>query len=250
MKSVLLIFSLCPPCFGWPLEKFVIETRKSVFINSVLEKFSSCQLTIITNSHSNIQFFSQNTKAIQIFVLPYEYGDNSYSEIFSTVKFNTTHSVFFGKKYAVKFGTPGCKLNLVLSSVTTSIRLKFFLDTIFLGHTGMHLDMSMERNRHAPSCSVYSIESTFYLLINKKLNLSDTVDTFLKTIQKIQMTRIRFWTIGLMPLDQEFLKHKIRIQIWITSMIGSDKDRVSHPDALLDHFRCQTQQDSFFCQSL
>jgi len=256
LKGVLLILILCPNCLTSPLQKYVIDTRKSAFVNSVLEKFPSCQLTLLANMHSNIQFFSQNSKPMQIFVFPYEYEVGKYSKMFSTVRANTTHPVFYGKKYVVKFNTPVCKLNVLLyaSESNKSAGLLFFLARL-LGLKGTIADnnypsLSMVKNTHTASRSVFSTQNTFYLLMDRQKNFSDTVEKLLQKICEINnYWHIRFWTISLIPPDQEFLRPQIKSQLWITSMIGKEKSQIGHSDTFLDQLSCETQ-DEFVCHTL
>jgi len=49
-------------CFSSHLDKFLIESRKSESINSLFEKLTPCQLTIVTNpSFKYTVFISKNT---------------------------------------------------------------------------------------------------------------------------------------------------------------------------------------------
>jgi len=89
-KLWLIFVVFLPFCltWRWPLDQYVIETRKSVFGNSILQKFHLCQLALIANARSNIQFLLQNTQLSQIFVLPYQDGVDNLTKIYSTLKPN------------------------------------------------------------------------------------------------------------------------------------------------------------------
>jgi len=114
LNKVLLLFLLFRFCYTAFLDTYVIETRKSATINSLLQKFQSCQITLLATDSLSIQFLSQPSQSMQVFVFPPQKTKDGLSKISKTNKF-LTYPVVFGLQYTVKFGTPTCKLAVFTS---------------------------------------------------------------------------------------------------------------------------------------
>jgi len=66
------------PCYAARLDTYVIENRESALLNSLLQNFQPCQITLLSMHSSSIQFFSRNTQSMQIFVFPFNYTEDLF----------------------------------------------------------------------------------------------------------------------------------------------------------------------------
>jgi len=250
LNKAFLFLLFLPITFTKPLDKYILETRKSIFLNSLLQNSRPCQLTLIANHPSMINFFvSPITQVIQIFVLHDKHGQYKQNiSIFPKLKENYTYSVYFGQKYIVKFNTPTCKLNVLIFSAKQSILNGIFFAFRTVYGSGRH-EFNIASNNHLPSRSVYTKSNTFYLQIYENdwyIDCwdQDTVSSMLSHISRVTLPLLRFWAVTLVPLDAEFMLPKMKTSIWFVTLIKYSKS------TLLDEQTCELCGDSYLCKSV
>jgi len=242
LNDAFLFLLLLPITFTKPLD-YILETRKSIFLNSLLQNSRPCQLTLIANHPSMINFLvSQIPQVIQIFVLHDKHGQYKQNiSIFPKLKENYTYPVFFGQKYVVKFHTPTCKLNVLIFSAKQSILNGIFFAFRTVCGSGRH-EFNIASNIYLSSRSVYAKSNTFYLQIYE--NHQDTVSSMLSHISRVTLPLLRFWAVTLMPLDAEFMLPKMNTSVWFVTLIKYSKS------TLLDEQTCELCGDSYLCKSV
>jgi len=217
----------------------VIETRKHATLNSLLQKFQSCQITLLATDSLSIQFFSHTSQSMQVFVFPPQKTKDGLSKISKTNQF-LTYPVVFGLQYTIKFGTPTCKL-----AVFTSIQNEWNpIESVHLFQKFFRVDL----HNNPIFRSVYCKSKFFNVVLLAKSNRYDSETS---TSLKIPF---QFWTKVWIPFDNEFLKPKIRINIWFTELIQNGKNLYIwqksnlYPDSLIDELACEFKKQSNVCE--
>lgn len=231
------------------LDEYVIETRRSTLLDSILQKFEPCQLTLLAMHETNMmRQLGKITQPMQIFVEPFLDGLEILSRI-SKVTENSTYSVLYGHQYTVKFGTPACKLN---AAFLARDNLNFVeiqrLHRPFFGSQAW--EFTIASNNHPIFRSVYSKKNTFYMMFIDKESRLDSMRQVLDDISGIVLFYLRFWAVTLMPLNEELLKHNISISIWFTALTGTHKYNDGHSDVLLDELTCEADEISYSCTTM
>jgi len=242
-----IAFLFIPFCFTSHLEKYLIETRKSKSINSLFQTLTPCQLTLITNHHSNIQFLSQTTPSKQIFNLPSQLQQQQLSNLFSKESENSTYPVFLGQQYNVKLSAPVCKVNLLFYGNGIKQKpfvdgLKSWLENIFNFN---NVSLNIASHKHISSRSVYCASRTYHLLLWKKEEY-EMLDTFYISYTMARISK--FWIISSIPLDTEFLKSQTSVSIWFRNMVCGKKNShcsLAEDDILLAELTCERREESF-----
>jgi len=247
--SILLFFRYS---ISLPLETFIIETRKSILLNSFLQKFHPCQPSLITNHRSNIQFLSSHAAAMFIFNLPHKCENpNNPNNLFSNRQKIATYPIYLGHQYIAKFNLPVCKLNLLFYSTKQRAftkNLDFWFTNIFLPQTNNSNEFSIENHNHVPSRTVYCSNRTFYLLLNDKINANS--NSF-QIIPDAMIRFSRFWTISSIPTNSDFLKPKLSSIIQFSTKRCEKQESYCYPTYLLDEWTCRTREKlAYICLSM
>ena len=238
------MFLFFPNCRTAHLDTNLIEARQSELLNSLLQKFQPCQITLLAMHSSYIRFFSRNTQSIQIFVIPV---NNTEEIILKILKVNrkVVYPVLYGLQYTHKFSTPVCKLNAVVSSSPEEI----------IGFVTPFLKIfRISFNNNPMFRSVYCKSKMFNLMLLNKQNRSDSIAQILRDISAtipLIIRIFRYWTVSLMPMKEEFLSWSIRIQIWFTAL-KFDTFEILKSDSyvFVDELTCQAGEEQHFCNSV
>ena len=192
----------------------MIETRKHATLNSLLQKFQSCQITLLATDSLSIQFFSHTSQSMQVFVFLPQKTKDGLSKISKTNKF-LTYPVVFGLQYTVKFGTPTCKL-AVFSAIENDWSPNKYVHS-FMKAPGFRIEL-----HNSPIFrSVYCKSKFFnFVLFARNHSGSTTYMNFKIPDYPPNQIAFEFWAITWIPPDHEFLNPKIML-----AMIQSLSDR-------------------------
>jgi len=243
-SKAFITFLLFPFCFTSHLETFLIETRKSESINSLFQTLTPCQLTLITNHPSSIQFLSQKTPTIQIFNLPAQLREHQFSHLYSKKYEKSTYSVFFGQQYNVKFNVPICKVNFFIYRTKHGSFVENIESWPEVVLKLWDLRMSILFHNHLSSRSVYCTSKTYYVFLGEKGK--NGIHMFRKNPQAM-LYFSRFWMLTFLPLDTEFMKPKTEISVWFSSLVCDDKTYSPCPPVeYLDKWTCELLREDAF----
>jgi len=207
LDNLLFFFLFIPCCNTSRLDTYLIETRKFASLNSLLQKFQPCQITLFAKRSSDIPFLVHSEQSIQIFVV--QHTENSPFKKFT--KLNSIDPIFFGLQYNYKFSTPVCKLNVVFWSLNEWKKpMQYFVSLL------KHVEFSIALSKNLMFCSVYCRSKISNLvLIQKRIKPKSFFQMLRGLSYLVKISCFRFWTISLMPLDNEFMNPIIRIQSFL-----------------------------------
>jgi len=242
LVTICLLFFVLPQIQTWPLDLFVQETRKSIAVSTFLKDFNHCQITVLTNHGSNdFNFFPIIKQVLQIFYIDFTYG--------KFIDLNSTKNNLYGVQYVVKKAV--CKVNLLFYTSKHRPKLDAFAGIVFASQISVILDRrnNLMVNIDRPSRTVFRRQDTYYLLVYEKRSKTDTIAKLLYLLKDIFFPRHQFWSIGLLPTDQEFIKTKVVFSLWFVTLIDQQKYENGHRDILLNQYICEhTHRDLYICK--
>jgi len=225
MKGLYLLASLLSATYiiASPLHQYMIESRKAQSVATLLEKFSPCQLTIISNQINGLRIITAIKMPIQIFLLPFEHGKSSKPSLPISVRQLrnlTSYTVFYGQQYIVKTWTPVCKLNAI-SYESMFGRLEFEGSFYFAEFFSTLGPVGIPFSNHLKSRSVFEFESTYYFFIFQNRGFGSTAQV-LETLSTKQMDTHKFWTLTIVPPDAGYVNEQIYLPLWFVTLVQTN----------------------------